>query len=288
MFLKKRVALLGTLLIISLNLFVLGGITRAQGQTSQSRQEVRVHILMYHAISANESLQGKYTVSPEEFEADLIYLKEHGYTTVTMTELIAFVNKGDALPENPIVLTFDDGNYSDYCYALPLLQQYEMKAVFSIMGKQADEYTAENRTDINYPNLVWPQVTEMISSGCAEIQNHGYDLHNQQVDAVDAQKRAGESDEEYKSRISRDLQRMQDSCYAETGWMPDTFTYPFGIKNSLADEVVCEMGFSASLICEEHVNTLRQGETACLYNLGRYLRPGGSSSEGFFTGLGLN
>ena len=35
---------------------------------------------------------GDYVISPEEFEEDLRYLSEEGYTAVTATQLIGFVN----------------------------------------------------------------------------------------------------------------------------------------------------------------------------------------------------
>lgn len=52
---------------------------------------------------------GAYVITPETFEKDLQYLKEKGYTTIVMQDLLDYVKKNQPLPEKPIVLTFDDG-----------------------------------------------------------------------------------------------------------------------------------------------------------------------------------
>lgn len=64
---------------------------------------------MYHSVLKDQKMDGKYVVSPTEFENDLIYLKEHGYTTIFLQELVDYVYSGAALPEKPVVITFDDG-----------------------------------------------------------------------------------------------------------------------------------------------------------------------------------
>jgi hypothetical protein len=62
---------------------------------------------MYHSLREDESYLGTYVISPETFEADLIYLQEHGYTSVSVAELIAYVSDPEAtLPEKPVLITF--------------------------------------------------------------------------------------------------------------------------------------------------------------------------------------
>ena len=142
-------------------------------------KEVEVTIIMYHLITENPKYIGKYGVTPAELEQDLIYLKENGYNTVTMQDLIAFVNQGKKLPKNPIVLTFDDGNFSDYTYLLPLLEKHDAKAVLAIMGGVSDKYTkdAQDNPKAKYPNLTWPQIKALHESGLCDIQSHGYNVH---------------------------------------------------------------------------------------------------------------
>ena len=64
---------------------------------------------------------------------------------MVVEDLIRYVDQGTPLPEKPVMLTFDDGHYNYISYLLPLLEEYDMKAVVSVVGEFADTYT-ETRT----------------------------------------------------------------------------------------------------------------------------------------------
>lgn len=245
-------------------------------------EEVQIPIIMYHKVTTNKGLLGKYAIRPEDLESDLKFIRDNGYTAITMTDLISFVHYGVLLPEKPVVITFDDGNFSDYKYVFPLLKEHETPAVISIMGRVTDEYTEENRQDINYPNLTWFQIREMVESGYVEIQNHGYDLHCERSGVMGAKKKRYESDVEYAERLETDLARLQDRAYEVIGFRPNTFTYPFGAYSQGSDALLASMGFYASLICEERVNYVTIGDPECLYGMGRILRPCQMTSEELF------
>src|SRR5262245_45871507 len=102
-----------------------------------------VPILMYHYISASPSATDRIryglSVPPEMFEAQLRLLSNHGYNTITLRELYEYLAIGTALPDNPIVLTFDDGYVDNYTNAFPLLQKYGMRGTFFILTGPADD-----------------------------------------------------------------------------------------------------------------------------------------------------
>lgn len=83
-------------------------------------QVAKIPVIMYHRVSAH--VCNRFEISPSELENDLKYIKENGYKTVFIKDLIEFVYRGHPLPKKTIVLTFDDGNYSDYKYVYPLLK----------------------------------------------------------------------------------------------------------------------------------------------------------------------
>jgi len=236
-------------------------------------KDAQVPIIMYHMITENRRYIGKYGISPSELKSDLEYLKNNGYNTIVMEDLINFVKKGKSLPKNPIILTFDDGNFSDYKYLFPLLQEYDMKAVISIIGKVTDKITvqhAENPT-ATYPNLTWPQVIQMQKSGLVEVQSHGYDLHGR----AGSGKLRRESDNAYHQRLKADLQKLQDLCQEHLGSTPSTFCYPLGIISKGSHAVLDELGFVASLSCQEKMNHVKQGDDSCLLKLNRVNRASG-------------
>ena len=95
---------------------------------------VPMPILMYHSVCESGGKQSKFVVSSDAVEEDLKYITENGYTPISSADLIAYVNGDAELPQKPVMLTFDDGYYNNYCYVYPLLKKYNAKAVISIIG----------------------------------------------------------------------------------------------------------------------------------------------------------
>jgi peptidoglycan/xylan/chitin deacetylase (PgdA/CDA1 family) len=243
------------------------------------KESASVPILMYHEIASKEKISNRWTVAPQEFEADLRYIQENGYEPIVMSDLVNFVNHGGKLPKKPIVLTFDDGLAGVYEYAYPLLRKYNMRAVLSVIGETTDEYSKGGTDDKNrYPHLTWTQIGEMVKSGCIELQNHSYSMHK----SVGAKKRKQESLSDYKERLSTDLMNLQTRIKEMTAAEATTFVYPFGEYSDETKNVLHELGFSASLGCYDTVNQLTQGQPDCLYNLGRTLREQGRATEKYF------
>ena len=269
---KFHEAVRGLLLVLSLLLMTP---TYAFATNSGDEDIAQVPIIMYHLITEKPKYIGKYGITPKELESDLAYLKENGYTTVVMRDLIDYVQQATPLPNKPIVLTFDDGNYSDYQYLYPLLQKYEMKAVLAIIGEATDKYTkqsAETPT-ARYPNLNWLQARELHESGVLEIQSHGYNMHGR---GGSGEKR-GESIEVYHARLYDDLKKLQDLCKTHIGHEPDTFVYPLGVVGKESRKVLEKLGMKASLSCQEGINVLHPGSVDKLFQMYRYNRPSGKS-----------
>ncbi len=238
-------------------------------------------IVMYHQIAKSSSSLGKFTLQLSQLEADMLYLKEEGYETITMAQLIDYTQGKGGLPEKPVMLTFDDGYESFYGYVYPLLQKYNMKAVLSVVGEFVDRYTEAPDHNLRYSCLNWDQVREMRESGLVEIQNHTYNMHSTKNGRQGCQKRKGESEEAYRQAFMEDVGGMQEKLTAELGSAADTFTYPFGALCKESVPLLKEMGFAAALTCREEPVTAREyGDW--MYRLGRYNRPSGKTSEAFF------
>ena len=101
---------------------------------------VRVPVIMYHAVMDDASRLGKYVISPEELESDFKWLSENGYTAVLSEDLINYTENGAALPEKPILLTFDDGYYNNYLYAYP---ETSCQGLFNQIHKKATKKVPE-------------------------------------------------------------------------------------------------------------------------------------------------
>ena len=246
--------------------------------------EREVLILMYHHILKDTSYHGKYVVSPSQFEEDLIYLKQNGYETVLIKDLIDFVYLKKELPQKCVVLSFDDGHLSNYHYIFPLIKKSNDKIVISVVGEYTDNATNTEDRNVAYSYLKWEDIKELDESGLVEIANHTYNFHNKNkrmgIGSV-----TGETKEEYTKIINDDLEKLNKKIKDITGKEPLTFTYPFGkvVENSY--DVIKKIGFKASLSCEEGINIIRENDKECLYMLKRYNRPAGISTKEFFKNI---
>ena len=115
-------------------------------------------------------------MTPQKFEAQLAYLQEQGYTTISLKELTYHLAGYRELPEKPIILSFDDGYADNYSNAFPLLKKYGFEATFSLVTQPIDF------GDPTY--ISWDNVIEMHAAGM-EFGAHSYrhlDLRDRDVD----------------------------------------------------------------------------------------------------------
>ncbi len=160
------------LIIICLIMVVIAfGIAIVIKQNKQSkRNDVKIPILLYHnfvkAVPDSDPDNFNYINTPESFEENIKTFLENGYTIISMKEL-ALADSGKIdLPNKPLVITFDDGYYSNYEYIYPILKQYQVKAsIFIVTDKIGQEMDG-----IKY--LSWEECLEMQNSGLVEIGSH--------------------------------------------------------------------------------------------------------------------
>ncbi|MDD2703200.1 MAG: polysaccharide deacetylase family protein [Candidatus Omnitrophica bacterium] len=124
-----------------------------------------VPILMYHRFGyQNNSL----SVTPENFERQLAYLKNNGYRVISLDELVQGIAQNKRFGRKTAVITVDDGWEDNYIYAYPALKKF---------GFPATIFLALDLIGTNPEFLTWEQVKTMqkdnISFGC-HTRNHTY------------------------------------------------------------------------------------------------------------------
>lgn len=94
-------------------------------------------ILEYHMVQQETPKNAAtYNVPPEEFEAQMDYLEEQGYTTISIRDFLRAKKGLQELPEKPVILTFDDGYASNYTELLPILERRHLKATVFMVANQ--------------------------------------------------------------------------------------------------------------------------------------------------------
>lgn len=214
---------------------------------------IRVPILMYHYIEfadPNDKTRASLTTSPYTLDIQVKTLKEAGYTFLTAGELSQVLDGKKYLPENPIVLTFDDGYRDFYTYAYPILKKYNVKATQYVISGF-----------LGNPNhLLQSQLEEIAKDTNIEIGAHT--VHHVWLKG---QSEKTAFDEIYKSKIA--LEKI-------IGKPVVSFAYPYGAFDLSAIEQTKEAGFSSAVSTIPGIMQ-RQEHRFFLYRL----RPGGRSGE---------
>lgn len=242
---------------------------------------VQLPVIMYHSILRDPSRWGPYVCSPDQLEQDLVFLQEQGYTAVSCAELLAYIRDPfTVLPPRPILLTFDDGFYNNFYYAYPLLEKYDMKAVFSVVGSYTQAAAPETPLSPMYDHLGYKEMRTLLDSGRVEIGNHSYALHKISPQRTAATKNSVESIAEYKQFFAADTQKATDLLKTNLDLNCEIYAYPYGLVSHESVEVLENMGYTVLFGCVERLNVIQKGRDLPI--LCRYNRPSGIGSAAFF------
>lgn len=110
-----------------------------------------LYIVMYHYVrdlkhSRYPNIKG---LDIELFRQQIAYLKAH-FSVVRMEEVLAALDGQIVLPENAVLLTFDDGYIDHFTYAMPVLEEENVQGSFFIPGKTFDTHTLLDVNKIHY------------------------------------------------------------------------------------------------------------------------------------------
>lgn len=124
---------------------------------------VDVPIMMYHIIGPPDRPANDALAVPEaDFRAQMSYLACAGYTPITVQRLFDAFGGKAALPDKPIILTFDDGWEGDYQYGYAVLKEHGFAGSFAIVT---------GFVDAGGPYMTWAQIKEMSDAGM-EMMSH--------------------------------------------------------------------------------------------------------------------
>lgn len=257
-------------------------------ETTQPAQqtEARVPILLYHHVA--EEGDGGDTIAVSDFELHMKALAEAGYNAVDFEDLKAFVEQGTALPENPIVITFDDGYESNLTLAAPILRQYGLKATVFTIGVSIGKDTYKDTGVAMTPHFSLEEALEY--ADVITVESHGYNFH--EVSGRDMEpirrgvlQKTEETEEEYIAFLRQDFAAMDEAFASVLGREVGVVAYPYGLHSDLAEIIAAESGVWASMTTEARTNTILKGLPQCLRLMGRYTVRGSYTAEQVLTML---
>ena len=184
----------------------------------------RVLTLMYHNLSNYESESGAFTITAAEFEKDIVFLLNEGYTFYTASEVKNLKNSPESY--KAAVITFDDGYSSFVDIALPILEKYNAKATVFVIGAKVgtDRYLSSDdlKKLAEIPNI--------------EIGNHSYAVHLSEPKQVQQM---------YFSNVKNafaDYVKNADYLFSITGKKITSVSYPYGIYSQYLNYLITKDG----------------------------------------------
>lgn len=231
-------------------------------------------VLTYHHIS-KEPFSG-ITIKPEKFEADIKMLKNSGFNVISLNQLILAMEGKAKLPNNAVVITFDDGIESFYKYAYPILKKYNVPATNFIITSRTEAYKPSKK---DFNPLSKQEIQEMHKSGLVEIHSHTHDSHSYVYKNVSKKKvgklatriydpvtKQTESQSEYINRITNDLYKSKQVINSYIGTNTDILCFPFGQYNNDLIKTAKNVGFKYFVTTISGVNK-EKSKTKFIYRI---------------------
>jgi peptidoglycan/xylan/chitin deacetylase (PgdA/CDA1 family) len=189
-----------------------------------------IPILLYHSVGNDTSGPlAPYTTSPAAFRDQMAWIVNEGYTTLTVAQYASMLLGHQPLPENPLLITFDDGLADFLDNALPMLSSYgHASTMFVTTGVT---WHTRPRTLGGRTTLSWSQVAALPNSG-VEVGAHSHD--HLQLDLLPAPRVASQL-RVCKDKLEQNLQREVTS-----------FAYPHGYNRAVTRLLVQRAGFSSA------------------------------------------
>lgn len=190
-------------------------------------------MLLYHRILPEGASPGRggKAVPADRFREHLHLLDRWGFTPITFRDYQLILEGALTPPRKPIILTFDDGYEDTYSVAVPLLQQYGMRAVMFVLGGAG---ATRNAWD---DGLGIPPAALMNEQNILELHAMGFEIgsHSLTHPRLPMLPREQAWEEISRSRMRLEI-TLNDSVRA--------FAYPYGLLNETLKSMVASSGYA--------------------------------------------
>ena len=194
------------------------------------RRDRPIPILLYHSIADDpDPWIRRFAVTPRAFAAHLDLVAASGATTLTVSAYADALARGpSALPDRPVLITFDDGFADFRDAALPVLLARGMAAtLYPTTGFLGGHSPGGARM------LGWRDLAEM-AEGTGLVEIGGHTETHPQLDVVAP------------ARARREIERCRALLGDVLAAPPRSFAYPHGYSDTAVRAMVREAGFESA------------------------------------------
>jgi len=201
----------------------------------------QVAVLAYHHLSDTD--KSNVTISPALFRSQLEYLRQKNYHFISLRQFRHFL-RGGSVPDNAVLVTFDDGYESFYQYGYPILKELNIPAVNFVITGDLD-----HPLDSNLPSLSKEMIREMTGEpNFIDVQCHSDALHAKRnntepllTSLIPVNGRL-ETPEEHDRRISRDTAVCREKLEEINARPVEFYAYPFGDYDADSSRAIQQAG----------------------------------------------
>lgn len=244
-----------------LTLFLMTSLSNVSAGIHVQIPENQFVVLAFHDIREDALMEidpDPYAMHASKLAHFFDFIQSHHLNPVSLQHIIDAKAGKQKLPENAVLLTFDDGLESHFTLLFPLIKHYQYPVVLAL---ETGWITGQVRSDDFGKNrfVTWAQLREMKRSGLVEFATHTHDLHrgilanpqgNLEPAAItrlyDAKAHRYESDEAYRVRIFNDLTQSRQLIKKELGVQPRVVVWPYGAVNTKLQEIASSVGLPIS------------------------------------------
>lgn len=239
----KKTGIKRNMLTISLSLVLWLLVSPAQSADIKAMtSDVKVPILLYHRFGP--VVADSMTVTTPVFESHLAYLKEKGYTVISVRHLVNYhLGVGPRPPPRSVAIVADDGHRTVYTEMLPLVKRYRVPVTLFIYPSAI--------SNASYA-MTWDQLRELKKTDLFEFQSHSYWHPNFKKD------RKRLSPAEYERSVDMQFRKSREKLEKELDVKIDMLAWPFGIYDDELIAIAVKRGYTAAFTIERRTAGLSE------------------------------
>jgi peptidoglycan/xylan/chitin deacetylase (PgdA/CDA1 family) len=197
------------------------------GPAASADESITVPVLVYHRFGP--TVADGMTVATKVFEAQLQWLKDHGYTVIPLRTLVNYLRgQGPPPPPKSVVITADDGHKTVFSDMLPLVRKYNIPVTLFIYPSCI--------SNASYA-MTWDQLKKLQQTGLFDLQSHTFWHPNFKKDKKKLKPA------EYQKLMDAQLKKSKAVLEKRFGAPVDLLAWPFGIYDDELEKNAAQAGY---------------------------------------------